>query len=321
MPIVSVRGLTKSYAGAPPALKGATFDVEPGVTGLLGPNGAGKSTWIQCVLGLFPDMVGDVTVLGRDVRADRREVRRRVGFLPETDTYLHDMTGLRAVRYLGQLSGMPYREALRRAHEVLWHVGLGEAVYRGVHDYSTGMRQRFKLAQALVHDPEILFLDEPSSGLDPKARDEFLDLIVDLAKRHGKHVIWSSHILPEVQKVADRIVVLHRGQYRGAFSLDDLRPSAQLFDLEVEAESDGAVEAFAEALRNLGARAELLDAEREAGGAVVGRQRLAVETSTGPASLFAEARRNGLRLRRVSPQRETLEDVFLRLLDDAGEGR
>jgi ABC-2 type transport system ATP-binding protein len=318
--IVETRGLTKSYGGRPPALRDVTLRIEGGVTGLLGPNGAGKSTLLQCVLGLLPDWTGEVSVLGLDARRQRREVRRRVGFMPEADSYLPGMSGIRAVRYLGQLTGMPYREALRRAHEVLFHVGLGEAVYRDVVEYSTGMRQRFKLAQAIVHDPEIVFLDEPLSGLDPEGRDEVLELIRGLARKDGKHVVWSSHILPEVQKVADAVVVLDHGNCLGTFRLEDLRARDGIFRVVVE----GDAERFARALAERGADVSRADAtdgtptEPVAGGRSTFVVRVAA--GAGPDLLLAAARASEARVRRLAPEAETLEDAFLRLVDQVGEG-
>jgi ABC-2 type transport system ATP-binding protein len=319
--IVETRGLTKSYGGRPPALRDVTLSLEGGVTGLLGPNGAGKSTFLQCVLGLLPDYQGSVSVLGMDARRERREVRRRVGFMPETDTYLPEMTGIRAVRFLGQLTGMPYREALRRAHEVLFHVGLGEAVYRAVTEYSTGMRQRFKLAQAIVHDPEIVFLDEPLSGLDPAGRDDLLALIRDLARVHGKHVVWSSHILPEVQKVADSVVVLHQGRCRGTFRLEDMKPRQGTFAVEVE----GGATRWRELLVASAVHVEPAGENGEAAAETAAHAMLPVSSRSqwtvrlpdgmGSDALLAAARDAGVRLRRLQPRGQTLEEVFLDLLE------
>jgi ABC-2 type transport system ATP-binding protein len=277
---------------------------------------------IQCVLGLLPDFEGRASVLGLDARRDRRAIRRRVGFMPETDTYLYEMTGIRAVRYLGELVGMPHDEALRRAHEMLYHVGLGEAVYRDVREYSTGMRQRFKLAQALVHDPELIFLDEPLAGLDPQARDELLALITDLARQHGKHIIWSSHILPDVQKVADSIVVLHEGRFRGTFRLEDLHPETGRYGVDAEGELEG----FEDRLRAAGITvlsADAVEGPETGGGTLVeARQHwtLAIPGDDGPRRLFALAREHGVRLRRLGAVSETLEDVFLRILHEREPG-
>jgi ABC-2 type transport system ATP-binding protein len=313
--IVEIRGLTKSYGKRPPALRDVTLEIGEGVTGLLGPNGAGKSTMIQCVLGLLRGWTGEVRVLGLDARRDRFGIRRRVGFMPEVDAYMPSMTGIRAVRYLGQLTGMPYRDALRRAHEVLFHVGLGEAVYRDVVEYSTGMRQRFKLAQAIVHDPEIVFLDEPLSGLDPAGRDEVLELIRDLAHHHGKHVLWSSHILPEVQKVADAVVVLDQGRTRGSLRLEDLKTLPGVFDVEVE----GDAQAFraAVAARGMAVEPRVVDGQpTESQGALTGRTAWTVRPQDGApaAAVLAAAHGAGVRVRRLTTQGQTLEQAFLRLL-------
>jgi ABC-2 type transport system ATP-binding protein len=203
MAVVEIRDLSKSY-GKVEALKGVTFDIGAGVTGLLGPNGAGKSTLLLCVLGLLEGWHGQVSVLGLDARAEGREVRRRVGFMPEADCYLPEMSGIQAVRHLGRLGGLPRAEALRRAHEVLWHVGLGEAVYREIREYSVGMRQRFKLAQALVHDPEVLFLDEPGSNLDPDGQ-KWLESWVAAFVEREKTVVLATNDVGEMQWGSRRV--------------------------------------------------------------------------------------------------------------------
>jgi ABC-2 type transport system ATP-binding protein len=308
--VLAVQGLTKSYGGRPPALRDVTLEVHEGVTGLLGPNGAGKSTLLQCVLGLLRGFSGAVEVLGLDARRFPREVRRRVGFLPETDVWMPRMTGVRAVSYLGRLSGLSKSEALRRAHEVLHHVGLGEAVYRDVVEYSAGMRQRFKLAQALVHDPELLLLDEPTSGMDPQGRDEMLHLIADLARRHKKHVLWSSHVLPEIQRSADEVVVLQGGRYLGSFRLEDLAPRAGVFALEAEGDTTG----FAEALERAGVKLSPAAAGHESDR----RQAWVAEVDParaheGARLLLATAAAAGARVRRVEPLAEDLDTVFHRL--------
>ena len=312
MSVVKTEGLTKSYGGRPPALRDVDLDIAEGVTGLLGPNGAGKSTWMQCVLGLLPDYEGRATVLGMDARQQRKEVRRKVGFMPEADAYLPLLTGLRAVRLLGQLTGMSYREALRRAHEVLHHVGLGEAIFRNVREYSTGMRQRFKLAQALVHDPVLLFLDEPLAGLDPKGREELLLLIRDLADNHGKHIVWSSHLLPDVQRVADSVAVMQDGQSLGVFALDDLAPLEGVFIVEAE----GAQEALATAMTNAGYSVEKHKAEGDKLTSVAWT--VTIPVADGPKRLFEIAGTVGATLRSVRPVVEDLEDLFTRVLDAGG---
>jgi ABC-2 type transport system ATP-binding protein len=314
MAVLSVRNLTKSYGGRPPALRDISFEVPEGVTGLLGPNGAGKSTLLQCVLGLLRGFTGEVEVLGVDARRAPREARRRVGFMPEADAWIPSMTGVRAVAYLGRLGGLPRNEALRRAHDVLHHVGLGEAVYRDVVGYSTGMRQRFKLAQALVHDPALLFLDEPTSGLDPAGRDEMLGLIADLARNHAKHVVWSSHVLPEVQRSADQVVVLHQGQFRGLRRLEDLAPRPGQFALELEGSSEAFTAHAAQHGLTLVARGGDEDQPRRAYTAQIEPARAAEAAGL----LLASAAGTGVRVRRVEPVVEDLESLFHRLLEGPG---
>ena len=313
--VLRTEGLTKAY-GSNVALDGVTLEVPPGVTGLLGPNGAGKSTMLQCVLGLLPDFRGKAEVLGLDARRQRRAIRRRVGFMPELDAYLFGISGLHAVRYLAQLSGLPRREALRRAHEVLTHVGLGEAIYRKVDGYSTGMRQRFKLAQAIAHDPDLVFLDEPLAGLDPDGRKEVRDLIHDLAVTHHKHVLWSLHLLPDVQRVAEQVVVLHRGKSRGLFRMDELLAREGRFQVEVE--GDGS--ALVDVLSSVEDGSLRLEGEKRAAASSLVEARTSYEV-VGPTDLeaghlLAICHHAGVRVRRVVPLAETLEDVFLRLLGD-----
>jgi ABC-2 type transport system ATP-binding protein len=315
--VVTIGSLSKSY-GRTQALRDVSLEIGEGVTGLLGPNGAGKSTLLLCVLGLLPDWRGHVRVLGLDAREQRTELRRRVGFMPETDAYLPDMTAIRAVRFLGRLSGMPYDEALRRAHEVLYHVGLGEAVYRDLREYSTGMRQRFKLAQALVHDPEIIFLDEPLAGMDPEGRDDLLALIRDLAVTHGKHVVWSSHILPEVQKVADGVLVLHLGRCLGSFRLEDLGGEEGRYAVEVE----GDAESFRAYLQSRGiAHERAPGSAREEADLRIGRTSwtLHLGTADDAGDVLRWGREIGVRVRKITPAYESLEDVFHRLLGDGEE--
>jgi ABC-2 type transport system ATP-binding protein len=313
--VVEIRGLSKSY-GRTLALDDVTVDVTEGVTGLLGPNGAGKSTLLLCALGLLPGWTGEVRVLGLDARRERRAVRGRVGFMPEARTWVPGLSAIRAVRFLARLSGMSRNEGLRRAHEVLFHVGLGEEVYRPVAEFSTGMLQRFKLAQALVHDPELLFLDEPLAGLDPEGRDELLRLVRDLAVTDGKHVVWSSHILPEVQRAADAVVVLHHGKSRGSVRLDASREQAGRFDVELEGDPAAFERRVAEAGATL--QAPTGPSAVVAGVAGVPRHHLRATLGAGGTAddLIRWGREAGVRVRRVAPVTHSLEEVFEGLLGE-----
>ena len=212
-PVISLQELAKHY-GRVRALDGLSLEIEPGPTGLLGPNGAGKTTLLKLLLGqLIPD-AGVARIAGADplLRDDRLEIRRIIGYMPENDCLLPRHNGVETVITLGQLSGMSYHDAMKRAHEVLDYVGLNEARYRQMEEYSGGMKQRLKLAQALVHDPDILLLDEPTSGLDPKGRRHMLDLVHDLGHQQGKSILLCSHLLQDVEKTCENVVVLHQGK-------------------------------------------------------------------------------------------------------------
>ncbi|HEX5011829.1 MAG TPA: ABC transporter ATP-binding protein [Planctomycetota bacterium] len=210
-PILELAGLTVRY-GARTALEDVTLTVPGGAVGLLGPNGAGKSTLIKTLLGLLPAASGRGKVLGVPLDGDMTTVRRRIGYMPEREAFFPGLSGFQATWYAGRLAGMPDADARRRAHEMLIFAGLEEARYRDVATYSTGMKQRVKLAQALVHDPDLVFLDEPTNGLDPKGRVEMLDLIRFIARERGIHVLLSSHLLRDVEEVCQRVLVVQGGR-------------------------------------------------------------------------------------------------------------
>src|SRR6185437_10347125 len=217
------------------ALRDVSVAFPHGATGLLGPNGAGKSTLLRALLGFVSPSSGQMRVLGRDVAAEPLQVRARVGYMPETDAHIPGMTAIAFVAYCGELAGLPKADAIQRAHEVLFYVGLGEARYRNVETYSTGMKQRIKLAQALVHDPELLFLDEPTNGMDPKGREEMLDLIRDLARNKGVNLILSSHLLPDVEYTCDTVVVMDKGTIATAGPIDALKqPRGRVYEFRVK---------------------------------------------------------------------------------------
>ncbi|MES1166670.1 MAG: ABC transporter ATP-binding protein [Pseudomonadota bacterium] len=209
--IIEAVGLGKTY-GTQQALAGVTLQVPPGTIGLLGPNGAGKSTFIKCLLNLTPATTGTARVLGRDIRAQNRDSREKIGYSPEQDCHIPGMAGCEYVTYCGQLSGMPFRKARQRAHEILDLVGMGQERYRSVDTYSTGMRQRAKLAQALVHDPAVIFLDEPTNGLAPSGREHILRLIGSLWHDLKISVVISSHLLHEIERICDRVIIIGHGK-------------------------------------------------------------------------------------------------------------
>src|SRR5687768_2236960 len=247
-PVVHLDGVSVIY-GKNRALKGVSAQFARGAVGLLGPNGAGKSTMLKALLGFVKPVEGRMTVLGLDVAERPMEIRGRIGYMPESDAHIPGMNAVSFVAYCGQLAGLPPVDAMQRAHEVLYYVGLGEARYRNVETYSTGMKQRIKLAQALVHDPDLLFLDEPTNGMDPKGRDEMLQLVRDLGHNKNVSLILSSHLLPDVEFTCDYVVVMDEGQVAAQGPIEELKgPAGRVFELRIK----GNLPAFLDVLRSAG---------------------------------------------------------------------
>src|SRR5438477_6993208 len=222
--LFALNDVTKTY-GRITALRQLSVSVEMGAVGLLGPNGAGKTTLIRTLLGLIAIDKGGGQILGMDVRTERMAIRQIVGFAPEDECLFPGVAGIEFVAYAGELCGMSWTDAMQRAHEVLNYVGLGEARYRPVESYSTGMKQRLKLAAAIVHDPRLLILDEPTNGMDPAGRQEVLELARDLANNKGMSLLFSSHLLPDVEAVCDHVLVLAGGQLLAQGRIRDLKQS------------------------------------------------------------------------------------------------
>jgi ABC-2 type transport system ATP-binding protein len=236
--IIETERLSKTY-GSLRALADVNVQVPPGTIGLLGPNGAGKSTFIKCLLNLTPPTSGSARVLGRDIRAHQRDSREKVGYSPELDCHIPGMAGCEYVTYCGQLSGMTFRAARQRAHEILDLVGMGQERYRSVDTYSTGMRQRVKLAQALVHDPAVIFLDEPTNGLDPSGREHILRLIGSLWRELGISVVISSHLLHDIERICDRVMIIAHGRLLEHDSIEALKNRhSRIVELAPAAETD-----------------------------------------------------------------------------------
>src|SRR5499433_2355371 len=241
-PVVTLDGVTVLY-GAQRALQGVSATFAAGAVGLLGPNGAGKSTMIKALLGFVVPDAGQMRVLGLDVAAQPLDIRARVGYMPENDAHIPGMNAVTFVAYCGELSGLPPADAMQRAHEVLFYVGLGEARYRAVETYSTGMKQRIKLAQALVHDPDLLFLDEPTNGMDPRGRDEMLELVRDLGHNKGVNLILSSHLLPDVEYTCDHVVVMDKGTVATAGPINELKgPAGRVYELRIKGNLPGFID-------------------------------------------------------------------------------
>src|SRR5437773_4052199 len=211
MSLIELHNVDRWY-GTQQALRDVSLQLEPGRIGLLGPNGAGKSTLLKILMGLLAPSSGSGTVLGSALGTDGTDLRRLIGFMPEADALVPGLRGAEYVALAGELYGMPRRQAQRRAHEVLTYLGLEDARYRYLEEYSTGMKQRIKLAQALVHDPPVLLLDEPTSGLDPAGREAMLSLLLALGKDHGKSMLLCTHLLGDVERVCETVVILNQGQ-------------------------------------------------------------------------------------------------------------
>lgn len=296
--------------GANRALKDVSVTFPPGAVGLLGPNGAGKSTMLKSLLGFLKPQSGSLTVLGMNVARQPLEVRARLGYMPENDGHIPGMNAVTFVAYCGQLAGLPAADAMQRAHEVLYYVGLGEARYRNLETYSTGMKQRIKLAQALVHDPDLLFLDEPTNGMDPKGRDEMLELVRDLAHNKGVNLILSSHLLPDVEYTCDHVVVLDKGAVATAGPIEALKgPAGRVYEVRVK----GDLATFVARLREGGLECHETDEDV-----------MRVFVPGGLAGDGVDQRRicgiafaAGAQIRHLRPSVPTLEDVFARAVGDA----
>jgi ABC-2 type transport system ATP-binding protein len=295
--------------GKNPALREVSAVFPAGAVGLLGPNGAGKSTMLKALLGFIPPSQGRLEVLGLDVAARALEIRARLGYMPESDSHIPGMNAVTFVAYCGELGGLPRADAMQRAHEVLYYVGLGEARYREVSTYSTGMKQRIKLAQALVHDPDLLFLDEPTNGMDPKGREEMLELVRDLAHHKGVNLILSSHLLPDVEYTCDYVVVLDKGAVAALGAIDDLKgPAGRVFEIRIKGDRP----AYLAALR--GAGLECHEADDDVirvfvPGASAGH-------GEDQRRLCELARQAGVQVRHLRASLPTLEDVFARAIGE-----
>jgi ABC-2 type transport system ATP-binding protein len=301
--VVDLENVTVQY-GKNRALRDVNVAFPKGAVGLLGPNGAGKSTMIKSLLGLLAPERGRMRVLGLDVRQAPLEIRRRIGYMPESDAHIPGMNAVAFVAFCGELSGLPKADAMQRAHEVLYYVGLGEARYRNIEQYSTGMKQRIKLAQALVHDPELLFLDEPTNGMDPKGRDEMLELVRDIAHNKQINLILSSHLLPDVEYTCDHVVVLDKGAVATQGPIEALKgPGGRVFEMRVKGDAD----AFVAALRAVGLDCHNTDDDV---------MRVFVPDDRGAPYLFQLASKERVQVRHLRASVPTLEDVFAKAVGE-----
>ena len=312
--IITIRGLEKRF-GKVRALSGVTLDVPPGSVGLLGPNGAGKTTMIKLLLGLLVPDAGDASIAGHSPRrrSQRIAVRKVVGYMPEGDCLLPEMSGVELVATLGRITGLRREDAMTRAHEVLDYVELEEARYRKLVEYSTGMKQRLKLAQALVHDPRVLLLDEPTNGLDPKGRRHMLEIVDDLGRNQGKNVLLCSHLLRDVERTCDHVIVLDKGVVVEQGSVAEMTSATgTMLRLRI----DGGEQPFRAGLRAAG-----LEFEDGAEGWLTVHMDAEADDAD---ALFELAARTGTAITSLDQVRASLQEVFLRAVgvpQTAGNGK
>ncbi len=280
------------------ALDGVSVSIGEGACGLLGPNGAGKSTLLRILLGFLRPDRGQGQVEGLDIRRDPFGIRRLVGYMPEDDCLIPGLDGVTFTAYFGELAGMPRQEAMKRAHDVLFYVGLGEARYRLLETYSAGMKQRLKLAQALVHDPRVLFLDEPTSNLDPQGRSEVLDLIRDISSKKDIRVLISSHILSDIELTCTDVVILDHGRVAAQGQIQTLKAvNFSLYELKVKGEADG----FVASLQDGGCRVESVEE---------GLLKVYMPPGFARAGIFQAAASSGVQVRHFVRSQTSLEDLF-----------
>ena len=271
--------------------------------GLLGPNGAGKTTLLRTLLGFYPPAAGDARVIGRDLVGQGKRIRAELGYMPESDAHIADVTAVHFVRLMAELSGLPASAALERAHEALFYVGLGEARYRKVGTFSTGMKQMVKLAQALVHGPRLLMLDEPTNGLDPPARKRMLELVRDIRDRGTSSILLSSHLLGDVESVCDEVLILKDGAIAETCDLEAERRANRSF---VEVDLDRPSDDFDRAVARLGCEVASLEP---------GRLKLVMPDRVAVRDLWTTADELGVGIRRLDLKRDSLQDIFLRAME------
>lgn len=290
------------YYGKIKALDGISVELPQGAIGLLGPNGAGKSTLIRILLGFLSPAQGTGRVLKYDIKSQQALIRRYVGYMPESDCLIPGMDAVAFTSYLGELSGMPRQEAMKRAHEVLFYVGLEESRYRNLETYSSGMKQRLKLAQAIVHDPKLIFLDEPTSGLDPKGRNEILELIMDISSKKDIQVLISSHILSDIEDTCTYVVILNQGRLAAEGNIQDLKQiNYSLYELKVH----GQKETFLQKLQEMQCRVDTMED---------GLIKVYMPPKKSPQEIFRIAAAEQVQVRHFVKSQTSLEDLFAKVV-------
>ena len=308
-PVIELDGLEVRF-GQRVILKKLKAALTGRSVGLLGPNGAGKSTLINTLLGFHKPSAGTARILGRDIRTHAREVRSLIGYMPENDAFIASMTGVHFVRLMAELAGLPAAHALERAHEAFFYVGLGEVRYRTLGTYSLGMKQAAKLAQAIAHGPKLLFLDEPTNGLDPPARVRMIQLIQEIRDRGDLHLLLSSHLLHDVEDCCDEVLILKDGNVAAFCNLEEERRANRRFlEIETRGENNGC---FLEAVEKLGC---------ETAPGAQGRVKVILPDGLEVRQLYELAAEQNVQIRRLNHRRDSLEDIFLKAMEAGSEVR
>jgi ABC-2 type transport system ATP-binding protein len=302
-PVIELSGLGVRF-GSRDILKDLRVTLSGQSIGLLGPNGAGKSTLIQSLLGFCPLTAGTASIFGHDIRREQMQIRSVVGYMPENDSFIANMTAVSFIRMMGELSGLPRDAALERAHETLFYVGLGEARYRPLGTYSLGMKQLAKLAQAIVHGPKLVILDEPTNGLDPPARIRMIKLIGEMRNVKDMHIVLCSHLLRDVEETCEEVLIMKQGRIVHYSNLEEERKANKRF---VELETRGNDSGFADAMTAMGC---------ECATAGYGRYKMVCPVGFELREIYRVAASQDLQLRRMNYRRDTLEDIFLKAMEN-----
>jgi ABC-2 type transport system ATP-binding protein len=306
-PVISLEDLSVNFGGRP-ILKSLRGELRGRAIGLLGPNGAGKTTLIHTLLGFHPASSGTAHIFGRDISIDANQIKALIGYMPERDSFIAKMSAVHFVRLMAELSGLPSEAALERAHEALFYVGLGESRYRKLDTYSLGMKQLAKLAQAIVHGPKLIFLDEPTNGLDPPARVRMIKLIRDIRDSGQAHIVLSSHLLRDVEECCEEILILKDGNIATYCNLEEERKANRKF-LVLETRGDQA--GFAKSLAALGCEYAITSDYR---------LKVVLQDQIEVRDLYRIADEHKLQIRRLSYKRDSLEDIFLKAMENGNGG-
>jgi ABC-2 type transport system ATP-binding protein len=293
--------------GGRPILKDLTGTFSGRCIGLLGPNGAGKTTLLQTLLGFHYPAAGTAKIFGLDVRTRIRELRHRIGYMPETDSYIGGMTAIRFVRMMAELSGLPSEAAMERAHETLFYVGLGEARYRKLGTYSLGMKQMAKLAVAVVHGPNMLILDEPTNGLDPPGRQRMIRLIKEIRDTGEIQLIISSHLLRDIEECCDEVMIMKDGRIANYCNLEEQRRTNRKF-LQVETRGENGP--FLHAIEQLGCECAIDQR--------IHRIKMVLPEHVEIRNLYELAETHAIQIRRLDYKRDSLQDIFLKAMESNG---